>query len=242
MHQICRLLFFLAILFSHLWAHGQPSRARPDHLVVDDTRFLSQEEHVQLEERLQEFLKNTGIELFFLAIPFAESSSIDQESRDLIRKWENGKPAIIVSFSRGENGCTLYPSPILTEIYPSDIAFSSFHSILRRAQEMEVSQKARLFFMIDTLIEKFESLHANTVAQTQKEQKILSKLQWSGFALLIALCLFMHWLTQRLTPILLESIQKTELPKLHMSMRLEAPFGGGKIASIAPSKASEPQP
>lgn len=204
---------------------------RPATGVHDETRLFTDVQKAELEAKLAQIQRRTGVSVFVTALTFSSDATARDTARRLAAAWCADIPGVVLLFDRGKAGTGLAVSPAVWRDYPADEVTALLGRTDDALSKADAGPEDRLQAAVTVALRELQNMHAARAVRqkpvTPAEMKLAKALAVVLAALLLLAALIARWsnLAQR------RRTEKFFFPDVEVGTRLGAPFGGGVVAS-----------
>lgn len=212
--------------------------AAPASYIFDDAILFQKADKERLSRVLTETAGKTGVSVYVAGYSFLEGEAARERATALCERWLEGKPGLVIVYTRGSAQPAVTPSPELWRRYPTDEIVMLMQDSGRLLGNAFLSPEQRVIRATDLALEKLQTMEAARLARLGHFSASDARLaKWLGALLAVMVVIF--WLAfRRRQKRAVAREGPCYFPDAVVSPRLGAPFGGGVTGEAGPSQKS----
>ncbi len=218
---------------SALPAANDPGVA-PKSFILDDAILFPQAEKDKLSEALTKTAEQIGVSIYVAGYSFLEGEAARERATALCTRWLDGKPGLVIVYTRGSAQPAVSPSPELWRRYPTDEIVLAVQECSRLLSDIFLSPEQRVIRATYLAMEKFQKMETGRLASLLHLSSADNRLALSlGVALLLiaALLWIAIWVPRKRK---IAGGGPYYFPDAVVNPRLGASFGGGTAGESGP--------
>ncbi len=210
--------------------------AAPASYIFDDAILFQNADKDKLSRALTETANKTGVSVYVAGYSFLEGEAARERATALCARWLDGKPGLVIVYTRGSAQPAMTPSPELWRRYPADEIVLLMQESGRLLGDVFLSPEQRVIRSTNLTLEKLQIIEAARLARLHHFSMSDTRLAVIlGAILLVAGVIFCLavWMRRKQSP---ARVAQYFFPDAVVSPRLGAPFGGGVTGESGPGQ------
>lgn len=212
--------------------------AAPESFIFDDAILFQKADKDKLSQALTETATKIGVSVYVAGYSFLEGEAARERATALCSRWLEGKPGLVIVYTRGGAQPAVTPSPELWRRYPTDEVVMLMQDSAGLLGDAFLSPEQRVIRATNLALEKLQKMETARLSRlTHFSPSDIRLAEILGAMLLVLAAIFCLavWMRRRRVA---ACGGPYYFPDAVIGPRLGAPFSGGAVGEAGPAQKS----